>query len=138
MNRPPSITLAIFGASAVLLLGACTSASETTPTAQQRVFPATAQATTTTSAADSLDQIYLRVLAREGITELHNSGVDLVSFGREVVCATFAEEGRPTPAFAAGAALGVADHFDSFEDSAYAIGAAVASYCPQFNYLFEE
>ncbi|MFD3506744.1 DUF732 domain-containing protein [Nocardia sp. NPDC058666] len=140
MNRTPSVALAAFGASAALFLSACSSTeSEPTPTAQQRVFPATAQEeATTTPEVDSVDQIYLAVLEAEGITELRNSNVDLVTFGKDVVCATFIEEGSPSLAFALGASLAAVDQFDSAEDAAYVVGAAVATYCPQFNYLFEQ
>ncbi|KAF0845923.1 DUF732 domain-containing protein [Nocardia caishijiensis] len=155
---PKTLRVSAFGAvAAVALVAGCGVGGDTEPTAQNRVFPATEADPTTeyaplttgyaaptteyaapTLSDDQNDQIYLAVLSERGITRLQGTSVSLIAFGETVVCGALEEEVHPTPAFAAGLALGAVEYFDSYDDAAYAIGAAIATYCPRFEYVFDE
>ncbi|MGW5454117.1 DUF732 domain-containing protein [Nocardia sp. NPDC003979] len=155
---PRTLCVAVCGAiAAIALVAGCGGGGEIEPTAQNRVFPATQDAPTSGYAApsseyaapttaytaptlseDQNDQIYLAVLGERGITRLQGTSVSLIAFGETVVCGALEEEAYPTLAFTAGMALGALEYFDSYGDAAYTIGAAIATYCPQFEYVLGE
>ena len=106
---------------------ACSATSETEPTTTSAA---------STSFTDSPSARYLATLDSRGIS--HPMGDSyLVLIGTDVVCATLDETANPTSGSALGVAMGIADEFDSDQDAAFATGAAIGAFCPEYQGLLK-
>lgn len=116
-------TLALSGA---VLAGVACTPEEDTPGAPPEQY----------SSYSPDETAYLAVLKEEGISS--PKGQDwLITVGRDVVCATLDDIAEPSTWSLLGISDGIESEFDNSDEAAFAVGASVGAFCPEYSYLIE-